>query len=67
MTFMPQPHHPPHSSTGPVVSRNYALISWLLACLALLYIGSSLFRLYQHKHQIEAQMAQQPYVYQTRS
>ncbi|MBA5638033.1 diguanylate cyclase [Duganella sp. LX20W] len=37
----------------------YAAMTWLLAFLACLYIGSSTFRVYQHKRQLEQQIAQQ--------
>lgn len=37
----------------------YAAMTWLLAFLACVYIGSSTFRVYQHKRQLEQQIAQQ--------
>ncbi|WP_220459735.1 hypothetical protein, partial [Rugamonas fusca] len=52
---------PSSSSDAPRQRRpkDYAAISWLLAFLACLYVGTSMVRLYYQKRQLEDQVAQQ--------
>ncbi|MBA5607965.1 GGDEF domain-containing protein [Duganella sp. FT3S] len=51
----------PHTASAPdkPLFQYYAAMTWLLAFLACLYVGSSSFRVYQHKRQLEQQIAQQ--------
>lgn len=47
------------ASSNKPLFHYYAAMTWLLALLACLYIGTSAVRVYQHKRQLEQQTAQQ--------